>query len=410
VADLEQIRWWSWRRQRLDRSCRGIDDCLQSIVGVYGANPHGALSLLTRVPRVMPGMVDGAIDTRMAIRLPAMRRSVWMLHTETAHLAFHALDQSSAARAALSRNGITDKEYERLEREILLAAGLPKTAEQIREAIKKPPEKLSLVLHALCAEAKLLYIKQPAQTSKVFTYAATRVWLGHELPGADSDESLAWLAADYLKAFGPATIQDFAWWSGALVGDAERALRAHEPEDVDDGLLMWAGDVRAFEGTRPFANRVNLLPALDPYLMGYAEASRTRFADAELLPYLYDKNGVNPTSVILVEGAVAGLWDYTVGDRKIEIRVGLFDDPTPRQMEAIEAEVGLVAGYFNARDVKISRVRIRHPIADRGPTAYLKPLAGEEPATGRAAKASPKRPAGARSAVARSPGRNRPAR
>ena len=27
-ADLEQIRWWSWRRQRLDRSSRGIDDCL----------------------------------------------------------------------------------------------------------------------------------------------------------------------------------------------------------------------------------------------------------------------------------------------------------------------------------------------------------------------------------------------
>lgn len=407
MADLEQIRWWSWRRQRLDRSCRGIDDCLQSIVGVYGANPHGALSLLTRVPRVMPGMVDGAIDTRTAIRLPAMRRTVWMLHTETAHLAFRALDQASAALAALSRNGITDTEYVRLEREILLAAGLPKTAEQIREAIEKPPEKLSIVLHALCAEGKLLYVKQPAQTSKVFTYAATRVWLGHELPDADPTEALTWLAGDYLKAFGPATIEDFAWWSGALVADAERALRVHEPEDIGEGLLMWPADVRAFEGTRPFANRVNLLPALDPYLMGYAEASRTRFADRDLLPYLYDKNGVNPTSVILVEGAVAGLWDYTVGDRKIEIRVGLFEDPTPRAMEAIEAEVGLVAGYFNARDVKITRVRIRHPIADRGPTAYLKPLAGEEPAAAKARSAPPKRAPAKPATAARPASRNR---
>jgi winged helix DNA-binding protein len=377
-AELEQIRWWSWRRQRLDRSCRGIDDCLRSIVGVYGANPYGALSLLSRVPRVMPGMVDGAIDSHTAIRLPAMRRSVWMLHAETAHLAFRSLDQASAPLASLARAGITEKEYARLEHEILLAAGLPKTAEQIREAIKKPPEKLAAVLHCLCAQGKLLYIKQPAQTSKVFTYAATRVWLGHELPDADPQEALAWLAGDYLKGFGPATIEDFAWWSGALIGDAERALRAHEPEDIGDGLLMWPTDVRAFEGTRPFANRVNLLPALDPYLMGYAEGSRTRFADRELLPYLYDKNGVNPTSVILVEGAVAGLWDYTVGDRKIEIRVGLFEDPTPRAMEAIEAEVGLIAGYFNARDVKLTRVRIRNPIADRGPTAYLKPLAGQD--------------------------------
>lgn len=398
MPDLELIRWWSWRRQRLDRSCRGIEDCLRSIVGVHGANPSGALSLMARVPRVMAGMVDGAVDSRLAVRIPAMRGTVWMALTETAEYPFRSLDHAGPAAAALVRQGITPKEYERLEREILLAAGLPKTADQIREAIKKPPEKLGPVLHALCAEGKLLHIKQTALTAKTFTYAATRVWLGHELPEVlDESEALAWLAGNYLKAFGPATAGDFAWWSGAEPAAAAAALRVHEPEDIGDGLLMPPGDVRAFEGTRPFANRVNLLPALDPYTTGYAEPSRLRFADRELLPYLYDRNGVNSTSVILVEGAVGGLWDFTLHDRKIEIRIGLFEDPSPRAMESIEAEVGLVAGFFNARDVKITRVRIRHPIADRGPTAYLKPLAGEEPAAAKARPTatktpSPKRP------------------
>lgn len=376
-ADLSQIRWWSWRRQRLDRSSRGIDDCLRSIVGVYGSNPHGALSLLARVPRVMPGMVDGAIDSRTALRLPAMRRSLWMLNVDTAHLAFRAFDQLELVEPLLRRQGIDELEYARLEHEILLAAGFPKTAAEIREAIKEPPEKLGPVLHALAAEGKLLYLREK-HGSNEFTYAATRVWLGHDLPEADPVEALVWLAGDYLKGYGPATVEDFSHWAGVEPEDAAKALRAHEPEDLDDGLLMWAADVKAFEGTRPVANRVNLLPALDPYTLGYAPASRVRFADPELLPFLYDKGGVNSTSVILIEGAVAGLWDFVLGNRKIEIRIGLFEDPTSRALEAIESEAGLVASYFNARNVTITRVRIRNPISDRGPKAYLKPLAEQD--------------------------------
>ena len=344
----------------------------------------------------MPGMVDGAIQSRHALRLPAMRRSVWMVQAETAHLAFRSLEQAGPALASLRRLGISEDEYVRLEREILLAAGRPMMSEQIREAIKQPPERLGPVLHALAAEGKLLYIKQKTPLSNAFSYAATRVWLGHELPEADPTEALVWLAGDYLKAFGPATVEDFACWAGVEPLQAEPAMNAHDPADVGDGLLMWPNDVHAFEGTRPVANRVNLLPALDPYTTGYAESSRVRFADRELLPFLYDRTGLNSTSVILIEGTVGGLWDFTLSDRRIEIRIGLFEDPTPRALEAIEAEAGLVAGYFNAHEVKITRVRIRNAIAERGPSAYLKPLAGQDSKPAAAARpakvATPPRP------------------
>ncbi|HJR19459.1 MAG TPA: crosslink repair DNA glycosylase YcaQ family protein [Actinomycetota bacterium] len=382
-ADLEQVRWWSWRRQRLDRSCRGIDDCLRSIIGVYSSNPQGALSLLARVPRLMQGMVEGAVDSRIALRLPAMRRTVWMLHVETAHLAFRATDTSAPFRWLLKREGFSEDEYARLEHEILLAAGRPMTGDQIREAIKDPPEKLSPVLQALCAEGKLIRVKPKTAQSNVFTYAAMRVWLGHELPDADPTEALTWLAGDYLKAFAPATVEDFAWWAGVPQSQAEAAVGAHEPADLGDGLLMFEKDVRGFEGTRPVANRVNLLPAWDAYTMGYAGSSRARFADPSIQPYLYDKGG-NATSVILVEGTVAGLWDYVASDRKIEIRVGFFDEPSPRAMAAIEAEAGLVASYFHARETVITRVRIGSPISAGPPGAHLKPLAP------RAAKPAPK--------------------
>lgn len=374
-ADLERARWWSWRRQRLDRTCRGVDDCLRSIIGVYSANPHGSLSLLARVPRLMQGMVDGAVSSKIALRLPAMRKTVWLLHAETAHLAFHAGRGSMAPyRWVVKREGITPEEVERLEREVLLAAGRPMTAEEIRAAIKDPPPKLTPVLQTLCGEGKLLRVKAKTPISNAFTYVATRVWLGHDLPAVDPFEALVWLAGDYLTAFGPASADDFAWWAGVGRAKAERALTAHDPVDVGEGLLMWQKDAHAYELTRPVAGRVNLLPAWDAYTMGYDERSRTRFAEPGLLPYLYDRSG-NATSVILIEGTVGGLWDFTLADRSIDIRVGLFDDPGPKAWSAIQAEAALVAGFFNARETAMRRVKIRTPIAKRGQGSHLKPLA-----------------------------------
>ena len=111
--------------------------------------------------------------------------------------------------------------------------------------------------------------------------------------------------------------------------------------------------------------------------------------------------------MILIEAAVAGLWDFTLSDRKIEIRIGLFEDPTPRAMAAIEAEAGLIAGFFNAREVKITRVLIRSPVADRGPSAYLKPLAGQEAKPPAARPPAPKAAKGS-AQPAKSPSPRRP--
>lgn len=376
-ADLEQIRWWSWRRQRLDRASRGIDDCLRSIIGVPSANPMGSLSLLARVPRLMQGMVDGAISSKIAVRLPAMRGTVWMLHAETAHMAMRATFAPPGLRAMLKREGLTEEDYERLERDVLLAAGRPMLPDEIKEAINDPPAKLNPILNAMTAAGKLMRIKAKSPLSNAFTYAATRVWLGHELPEVDPAEALVWLAGDYLKGYGPASAEDFAAWAGVEPERAAAAMAAHDPADLGDGLLMWQSEVHAFEGTRSVANRVNLLPALDSYTMGYAESSRARFADPEVMPFLYDKGG-NSTSVILIDGTVAGLWDFTLSDKKIEIRIGLFEDPTPRALEGIEAEAGLVAGFFQAREVAIRRVKIKSPISERAQGSHLKPLAGQE--------------------------------
>lgn len=364
---LELARWWSWRRQRLDRSCRGVDDCLRSIVGIPNAHPSGPLSLLARVPRVMMGMYDGAIENRVALRLPAMRKASYVLHGETAHLVHHATRPVQRKTANGSGSSVRSA--------ILRAAKTPMTPDEIAGRMSDPPDRLAATLNAMIADASLLRIRAPGVGSNTFSLVATRAWLGHGLPPADPDEALIWLAGEYLSTYGPATTEDFAWWAGVAEDRAKPAMESYDIAEVGDGLVMGRKDAHAFELSRPVAGRVNLLPALDPYTMGYAPgASRERFADPDLEPYLYDKAG-NSTNIILIEGTVGGLWDLGSSKKSLEIRVALFDDPGPKAWAAIQAETQLVAGFLDARDATVTRVKIRTPIAKRGgPNAALAPL------------------------------------
>ena len=74
----------------------------------------------------------------------------------------------------------------------------------------------------------------------------TVVLLDEWLPPAtamDREEALAELARRYFTSHGPATVSDFAWWSGLLVRDAQRGLDAARRSLVAverEGRAWWA--------------------------------------------------------------------------------------------------------------------------------------------------------------------------
>lgn len=347
-------RWWSWRRQRLDRSCRGIDDCLRSIIGIPGVHPSGPLALLARVPRLMQGMYEGALEGRVALRLPAMRRQPHVIHGEVAHLAYHA------CRAGASRRNGSDPAAKRVRAEVLRAAREPKTADELRTLVPGAPERLVPVLTQMTNEGLLLRLRADSVMTNSFRYVSTRGWLGHALPPAESDDALIWLAGEYITTYGPASVADFAWWAGIDDERGAEALDPHDLAEVGDGMLMWRKDARAFDLARPVAGRVNLLPALDPYTMGYTGDSRLRFADPRTLAAMYDANG-NSANVVLIEGGVGGLWDLHETKGAYEMRIALFDDPGPKAWLAIQSEAQLLAGFLNTSDFRIVRAKARLP-------------------------------------------------
>lgn len=339
-----------------------MEDCLHSVIAVYSSNPQGPLSLLARVPRLLKGAaVEGVISTKRALRIPAMRRSIFVVPADNADAIFSATRFPEAVYTSiLRRAGVEPEEYERLKREILLAAGLPKSIDQIRDAIREPPDELGLVLQYMCTQGDLLRIRSASLRSNELTYAATRVWIGRELRRGDQYEALIWLAGEYLRAFGPASVEDFTWWSGVPAARAEEAVRAHEVVDLGKGQLLHAKDERAFAGTRPHTGRVSLLPKWDCYTMGYAKASRARFVQPALLPLVYDSGG-DALPMVLVEGRVRGTWSMRLNRDRSRIELQMFDTPGPKLRAAIEAEAELAANFLDAPRLVIEWSKVAKP-------------------------------------------------
>ncbi|GAC1408776.1 MAG: winged helix DNA-binding domain-containing protein [Actinomycetota bacterium] len=338
---------------------------MRSVIGIPGVHPSAPLSLLARVPRLMQGMYEGALEGRVALRLPAMRRQPHVMHGETAHLAYHACRPAVSKRTAQSRRNVADPALQRIRSEVLKAAREPRTAEQLRGTVPGAPERFVPLLTQMTNEGLLLRMRAGSVIENSFRYVATRGWLGHAMPPAEQSDALTWLAGEYMTTFGPASIADFAWWAGVEQEMAQAALEPHDLTEMGEGLKMWRRDARAFELARPVSGRVNLLPALDPYTMGYTGESRLRFADARVLPAMFDAND-NSANVVLIEGAVSGLWDLNEAKSpqkpaSFEMRIALFDDPGPKAWAAIQSEAQLLAGFLDAKDFRIQRAKARLP-------------------------------------------------
>lgn len=117
----------------------------------------------------------------------------------------------------------------------------------------------------------------------------------------DRDEAVARLASRYLGSHGPATPQDFAWWSGLTLTDAKAGFAANDTVELSDGLLDLA-DPPTREG--PAADpRTQLLSLFDEYVIAYKD--RTIYAAPVAAGGTIDVWGGN---LVVVDGVVAGTW------------------------------------------------------------------------------------------------------
>jgi hypothetical protein len=161
---------------------------------------------------------------------------------------------------------------------------------------------------------------------------------GSVLPHA---EALATLALRYFTSHGPATIHDFAWWSGLPMAEAKAGLAAIDTqlqsETIAGQSYFWGATTPTMVEREPIAS---LLPPFDEFLLGYRDRS------AALDPQYMDKvvpggNGVfNP--IMVLDGRVVGTWR---GSRKGDATGITFHPFEPENAEQPQQFAAAVAHY-----------------------------------------------------------------
>jgi hypothetical protein len=327
-------------------------------VGVYSSHPSAPLSLRARA-RSFDAETFRRLDAeRRALRMPAMRGSIHLLPRATAHLAFRAVPEPpSGLRQRLRYFGIPGERYAGLREAVLATATEPMTARELGRELREKTGydgSPTPVLSGMAREGVLLRVGAEGLSSNALRYVAARNWLGGDLPCANPDEALAWLAGEYLRAFGPAQPEDFRWWAGVPKGRAAAALETVETVEPEARYLLRAEDREAFEAAEaPARDAVDLLPKWDAYTMGYAPDGRGRFVHPEVQDRVYTPAG-DGLGVVLVGGVAAGAWEARFSGKVLEVGLDMFETPGPRLGDLLEERFGEVAAFLGAREVRFT--------------------------------------------------------
>ena len=190
-----------------------------------------------------------------------------------------------------------------------------------------------------------------ARRGKQFTYALLEERAPQAKP-LSRDEALAELTQRYFTSHGPATIQDFVWWSGLTMADARTGLDAVQSalvRETIDSRTYWQSASTPDSYEQRSSPTAYLLPAYDEYLVSYKDRSASVYAEHSKAS---DRRNsiLNPT--IVIEGQVVGMWQRTLKKRDVTITSDLFTALDADQTRVFAEAVQRYAGFLDARIVE----------------------------------------------------------
>ena len=176
------------------------------------------------------------------------------------------------------------------------------------------------------------FVCSGARRGKQFTYAL----LDERAPQArtlDRDEALAELAKRYFTSHGPATLQDFVWWSGLAVADARAGLEMVTSQlmyEVVDGQAYWFSP--STQPAKDLSQTAYLLPNFDEYIVGYKD--RSAVCDTSHTNKLDPRGNILFNYTMVLDGRVVGTWKRTMQKDAVIITPSLFTPLTRAETRA----------------------------------------------------------------------------
>ena len=202
--------------------------------------------------------------------------------------------------------------------------------------IRASGERLAYIM--MHAELEQVICSGPRR-GKQFTYAL----LDERVPAAKTlprDEALATLTKRYFTSHGPATVRDFAWWSGLTARNARTGIEMVSPALAQapwNGLTYWFAS--AGSSAPPAKPTAHLLPNYDEYLIAYQDRALVNggpMPRPRLDVFAY---------FLILDGRLAGTWRRTVRRDSVRVQVSSIK-PVTRSNRAALAEAVRAFGRF----------------------------------------------------------------
>jgi Winged helix DNA-binding domain len=341
-GDVVQLRLAN--QQIVASPCKEPAEVVASLGAMQAQDYLGTLwAIGLRLPAATEAEIERAIADRTIIRTWPLRSTLHFVAAADAHWLLELLGPRMVAAAALryKQYGLDEPALTSIRKVLVkaLQGNQQLTRDEIYTLLKGA--RISVEgqrgYHILWRMGVDRVICFGPRRGKQQTFSLLEEW-APKARDLEQDAALAELTVRYFKGHGPATLQDFVWWSGLKMSDAKAGLAmvSSQLESLTfNDQLYWMHPGMPCVGKR--TPIVNLLPGFDEYLLGY----RDRTAALDPLHAQKIQPGSNGvfSSTIVVNGKVAGTWRRVLAKKSAKISTSLFRSLTNGETRVLEEAI-----------------------------------------------------------------------
>lgn len=316
-------------------------DVVRRLGAVQAQDYLGSLwALGLRLRRASESSVERAVEERSIVRTWPLRGTLHFVAAEDVRWMLTLSCERTIARAAsrYRQLGLDDATFAKSRRVLAraLEGGRQLTRAELAAALERrgvatDGQRLIHILNRSSLEGLTCYA---ARRGKQLTFALLDEWAPHA-KRLTREEALAELARRYFTSRGPATLQDFVWWSGLSTAGARAGLEASKQNlrrEVLEGQTYWLPS-SASAAKKDGRSSAHLLPAFDEYAVAYKDRA------AILHPsHIKQTNAafaiLGPT--VIVDGRAAGTWKRTLKKGSVLIETRLWATLKRAERQAVE--------------------------------------------------------------------------
>jgi len=360
---VEEVAHFRLRRHHLlDEPPADPVTICRDVCGVQAQVMSAAyLQLWTRNHSITRAEVENSLwKTRTLVKTSLMRQTLHLIPTNEFPIYIAALRQCrrEGALRVMARCGISREEGEAitplimealasgpLGRVAIAAAIRPKVSKRVRFFMEKSWS------HVRVPVAEGLICYGGGEGNQV-VFIRVDQWLPKlKVQDISPTEAQCELLRKYLGAYGPATLRDFSHWAGIPMQEVRplRPLLDSELAEVPGGkknCFLLRDDVAALNKCSQAEPCIRLLPIFDSYLLAHRE--KDHLLSAQHYKRVYRNQGwISP--VVLIGGAIAGVWSHKLQSKKLFVEVEPFGKLSKAAKAGVEREAGHLAAFFASK-------------------------------------------------------------